>query len=398
MKRSLFALLLLSAAAFGQSWSNCSAGHMQPTGASGGCDKGPGSPWNYQDIGWTGSRTFQDSCTNSITQGSVYFTSQSTVTGYGGCQYFNSTWHPCPASFTTAITAANSANDYNRMYNYAYDYDYTGTQIPGAPPGTYQGGNCVKTQTWRQDLKQCGPIACPTTLTGCCINPTQCSSPGSGLQCSYSTCNCTSITPIIIDTTGHGFDLTSADDGVRFDFFGDGHPLQMAWTHKGSGVGFLVLDRNRNGTIDSGAEQFGNMTPQPESKEKNGYEALIPFDTNHDGVIDWHDPIYQRLQVWIDDNHDGISQPEELHSLASVGVYSIGLRYHANSKVDAHNNAFHYCAPLNQGLSGDSPDGRYTCDVTFAANPNPEVREGCKQKQLTPLTQLTPDVLRDSLH
>src|ERR1700685_3787322 len=40
--------------------------------------------------------------------------------------------------------------------------------------------------------------------------------------------------PIIIDTDGKGFHLTSAEDGVQFDITGDGRLTQMAWTASGS--------------------------------------------------------------------------------------------------------------------------------------------------------------------
>jgi hypothetical protein len=48
-------------------------------------------------------------------------------------------------------------------------------------------------------------------------------------------------TPIIVDTDGLGFHLTSAADGIVWDFFGDGHPIQIAWTQLGSTNGWLAL-------------------------------------------------------------------------------------------------------------------------------------------------------------
>ena len=80
--------------------------------------------------------------------------------------------------------------------------------------------------------------------------------------CSDGVCsNCYS--PIIIDTRGAGFHLTSAEDGVVFDIVGDGHPIRIAWTAADSGTAFLALDRNHNGKIDNGKELFGNFTAQP---------------------------------------------------------------------------------------------------------------------------------------
>jgi hypothetical protein len=103
-----------------------------------------------------------------------------------------------------------------------------------------------------------------------------------------------SSTPIIIDTDGKGYHLTSAADGITFDIHADGKPVQVAWTQPGSTNGWLALDRNGNGKIDSGAELFGDHTAQPKSDDPNGFLALAEFDKpaaggNGDGVIDEKD-------------------------------------------------------------------------------------------------------------
>ena len=223
------------------------------------------------------------------------------------------------------------------------------------------------------------------------------------MQCDPCGCTCVSITPIIIDTTGHGFHLTSADTGVAFDFFGRGKPIEIAWTARDSGNGFLALDRNGNGRIDDGAELFGNETPQPQSGDPNGYLALAEFDKpenggNGDGIIDYHDAIYSKLVIWIDANHDGISQPEEMHSLPSMGVYSIGLQYKKEPFVDQYHNAFRYRGVLNPNpLDGTSRDGRYTYDMFFAVK-QPLTKGNCPPKKKDPITELTTDPLKESLN
>ncbi|MGB2602135.1 MAG: hypothetical protein WBC78_00980 [Candidatus Sulfotelmatobacter sp.] len=193
----------------------------------------------------------------------------------------------------------------------------------------------------------------------------------------YKECCLPGPTPILVDTTGHGFHLTSASDGVAFDIFGDGHPVKLSWTAADSGNAFLALDRNHNGRIDSGKELFGSVTEQPPCPDGgrsclNGYRALAEFDKpenggNGDGIIDARDAVFPHLLLWIDENHDGISQPNELHTLPELGVYSISLHYRDDRHFfDQYGNWFHYQATLNPDpLDGESRDGRITYDVFF---------------------------------
>jgi len=70
--------------------------------------------------------------------------------------------------------------------------------------------------------------------------------------------------------------------------------------------------------------------------------------------------------LWIDENHDGISQPNELHTLPELGVFSIGLRYRDEPLTDRYGNQFRYRGVLNPDpLDGESKDGRWTYDVFF---------------------------------
>lgn len=77
--------------------------------------------------------------------------------------------------------------------------------------------------------------------------------------------------------------------------------------------------------------------------------------------------MFSRLLLWVDVNHDGVSQPNELHTLPDLGVYSISLRYRDDKHFfDQYGNWFHYDAALNlDSQDGDSKDGRLTYDVFF---------------------------------
>lgn len=178
--------------------------------------------------------------------------------------------------------------------------------------------------------------------------------------------------PILFDLDGRGFRLCAAADGVRFDVNADGIAEQTAWTASEGGDAFLVLDRDGDGAFTSGLEMFGNFTISALTGERapNGYEALAAFDDpslggNGDGVIDSHDDVFSRLQLWRDDNHDGVSQADEIFSLSSAGIVTVEVSYHKSARRDAYGNAFRY-----EGRAwrrDDSGQGRpiKTSDVFF---------------------------------
>ena len=178
--------------------------------------------------------------------------------------------------------------------------------------------------------------------------------------------------PLIVNMDRRGYHLSSAAEGVLFDLDVNGAPERVAWTRADSQDAFLALDRNGNGRIDDGTELFGNHTPAyfngPEATTANGFEALrftqgitYGFGTQDD-VIDARDPVWAKLLLWTDRNHNGISEPEELTRVADSAIAGISLTYRTIGRVDQFGNEFRQRAEITW------KDGRtsYLFDVWLA--------------------------------
>ncbi len=126
--------------------------------------------------------------------------------------------------------------------------------------------------------------------------------------------------PVVLDLDGDGIQIADkAQSGVAFDVDDTGYLKATGWlANEGADTdGFLWLDRNWNGEIDTGSELFSNARVQGGIR---GVPSLAWVDADGDGRITHADPVWSELKVWRDTNGNGVGDAGEVWALDGLNI------------------------------------------------------------------------------
>ena len=282
--------------------------------------------------------------------------------GPGGCfANYVGCWEACPTGGGFGVDCASLCQSTG-----------CGVATGGGGPSCIQGGGCGQPpapafnvhvsnncQCCKGNGNSCGAdTQCCSGYcgSGVCSDVPHCSENGvgcsTGAECCSGYCGADNFcktppeSPILINLRNDlaNYHLTSPSQGVTFDIDGDSVSEQVAWTHQGSDVAFLALDRNRNGLIDDGSELFGNSTRKSDgSVAVNGFDALLDLDggpSQSDGKLSASDAIFVDLRLWVDRNHNGVTDQGELLSLAGEQFTAIFVASVDSPRRDRNGNEY----------------------------------------------------------
>lgn len=106
-----------------------------------------------------------------------------------------------------------------------------------------------------------------------------------------------------------------------------------------AGVGYLLLDLNGNGQFENPVQAIGSLiavrgafSGKMANRSPSAFQALAELDQkrlggNRDGWLNARDPMYSKLRLWIDKNHNGVVDSGELSTLSEAGILGISVHY-----------------------------------------------------------------------
>lgn len=146
--------------------------------------------------------------------------------------------------------------------------------------------------------------------------------------------------PLVINFDGSAAELSSRR--FRFDLDADGRADDVPLL--GGGSGYLALDLNADGRIDSGAELFGPVSG-------SGFDELAKYDEDDNGWIDEADAVFARLRVWT-------PEASGTGALANLAAHGVGALY-----LGRADTAFELRGAANENLGGVRDSGIYLTDL-----------------------------------
>jgi hypothetical protein len=144
---------------------------------------------------------------------------------------------------------------------------------------------------------------------------------------------------LVVDLEGDGLRLGDRNYPVPFDADGDGLRESLQWTASEQREGFLWLDANHDGSMQSG-ELLGRRLASPDApSHQAGWRALAELDLpsaggDGDGHLTAADRAWADLRLWIDYNHDGDPDRGELYRLEDWRIESFALDFTEGLKID----------------------------------------------------------------